>query len=84
MSIKIAPKVARASNFGFLPCSLGLVLTYGNVAQGPVQKYQTLGVLRLLETRQDAQEPDTGQDPRTAFQPKEPPASGRLLDSECL
>lgn len=84
MSMKFTPDLALTSDSGFLSCSLGPVLTYGKVAQGPLQKYQTLEVCRLLETRHDAQEPEEDKDPRTLFQPMVPPASGSLLDSECI
>ena len=82
MSIKIAPDLVLASDYGFLSCLLGSVLTYAKVAQGPVQKYQTLEMLRLLETRHCAQEPEGSEDPRMVFQPKVPLASGSLLSSE--
>lgn len=82
MSTKVTPDLVLASDSDFLPCSLGSVHTYGKVAQGPVQKYQTLEVLRLLETRHDAQEPEGDEDPRTVFQPKVPLASGSSPDIE--
>jgi len=82
MNIKIAPDLVLASDYSFLPCSLGSVLTHAKVAQWPVQKYQTLEVLRLLETRHCAEEPEGSEDPRTVFQPKVPLASGSSLSSE--
>lgn len=75
MSMKFTPDLALASDFGFLPCTVGSVLTYSKVAQGPLQKYQTLEVRRLLETRHVAQEPEEDKDPRTLFQTMVPPAS---------
>lgn len=74
-SLKITPDLALASDFGFLPCTLRSVLTYGNVAQGPMQNYQTVEVLRLLQTTHDVPEPERAKDLRAVFQAEMPAAS---------